>query len=121
VESYVLMPSRGHTKGSNPAEGTIVGIEVWPLWVVMVIRWFSGLVPSPLDPLVVSLPLCPILQVYLLSRSRTRHRYHRYRRTSNYRLLWLFLPPNTPLRQQRSAQGGGASDARPPQRLRAAC
>jgi hypothetical protein len=60
------------------------------LLVVMVIRWFSDLVPSPLDPLVVSLPLCPIFQ---LSRWRTRHRYHRCRRTSNYRLCgYSYLP-----------------------------
>jgi hypothetical protein len=72
VESYVLVPPRGHTKGSNPAEGTVVGIEVWPLLVGVLIGWYSGLVASPLDPLVVSLPLCPIFQLYLLSRSRIR-------------------------------------------------
>jgi hypothetical protein len=51
VESYVLMPSRGHTEGSNPAEGTncwssglglywllysLVGLVVWflLLWIL---------------------------------------------------------------------------------------
>jgi hypothetical protein len=105
VESYVLMPPRGHTKGSNPAEGTVVGTEVWPLLVGVLTGWYSGLVASPLGPLVVSLPLCPIFQLYLLSRSRTRHRCHRHRRTSNYRLLWLFLPPNTELVQRRPVRG----------------
>jgi hypothetical protein len=63
----------------------------------MLIWWFSGLVPSPLDPLVVSLPLCPIFQLYC-SLALAMHRYHRYRRRSNYRLHgYSYLPTVSPL------------------------
>jgi hypothetical protein len=36
----------------------IVGIEVWPLFVGVLIGWYSGLVASPLDPLVSYPCLC---------------------------------------------------------------
>jgi hypothetical protein len=85
-------------RNSHTGDSWVLGYRFGALPVGVLTCWFSGLVASPLDPLVVPLPLCPIFQLYLLSRSRTRHRYHQHRRRSlpPTRLL-LYLPTVTPL------------------------